>query len=177
MAVDKSRRTVGSFRVGIFLLVTALAVALLAPPASAKGSPSDTDSRTGKTFKMEFRNPETAQVFSCSVYVADPTLYYTGGRIVGYASTRCSTGSGIYRVGIDLAIQQYRGLGYWSTKAHNATTAYGTYVNITLYWFCAAGTGSQLYRDRGQGTAYFTNGTTSRSPFYYSGQRRYTCPQ
>jgi hypothetical protein len=175
--MDKSRRTVGSFRVGIVLIVTALALALLASPASAKGSPSDTGSRTGKTFKMEFRDPETAQVFSCAVYVANPSLYYTGGRIVGYASTTCSSGSGIYRVGIDLAIQQYRGLGYWSTKAHNATTAYGTYVNITLYWFCPSGTGSQLYRDRAQGTAYFSNGSISRSPFYYSGQRRYVCPQ
>jgi len=67
-------------------------------------------------------------------------------------------------------LQQYRGLGYWASKAATFKDEQGTSLYSTATWACASGTGTQTYR-----TSADLSGPGGRTT-PVSSNRVFTCP-
>lgn len=96
----------------------------------------------------------------CTLTAFDPNLI--GGSIDGSASQICDVAVSQY---INGSLQQYRGLGYWSTKDRDNPSAFDTATFADMSWPCA-GSGSQLYRTRASagyelGGLLYQSGATS----------------
>ncbi len=99
------------------------------------------------------------RLYNCSNVAETPGHY--PGHVYGSGTAYCD-GSG----DIQTLLQQYRGFGYWATKA--SKTASGTSViTATADWQCASGTGTQTYRTHAGGNG--GQGATSANA-------RFTCP-
>lgn len=101
--------------------------------------------------------------WTCTVYASNPerSLIEYRYAIDGEGAQYCS-GTGYEPTRLKVVVQQYRGLGFWRTKA---TTDSG-YINAWdlsrwAIWFCAYGSGTQTYRI--VSTGYAEDGAYSRS--------------
>ena len=103
----------------------------------------------------------TAQARTTVCSSTSHTPGHSSTQVWGTGDILCSVGTGTLQVNL----QQYRGAGYWATKASKTVTSNNN--SATAVWTCAAGTGSQLYRTNSGGGGI--SGSTSA-------QVRYTCP-
>ncbi|CAN5687192.1 hypothetical protein BH18ACT15_BH18ACT15_10200 [soil metagenome] len=109
------------------------------------------------------------------------SLYKSGGRL--HAHNRVSCNSGVDKVRLALFIKQYRGLGYWRTKAqhgktyHNWSSGWKSY-DIRVSWECSGG--NQLYKADRVAVLY---DYSKKYDFYFliatygksSAEKRFTC--
>lgn len=100
------------------------------------------------------------RLYNCSNVAENPVHYKYDG-IYGSGTAYCNGGGAVQTL-----LQQYRGLGYWATKASSSATGTDV-ITATAVWICASGTGTQSYRTNAGGNS--GAGATSATV-------RITCP-
>jgi hypothetical protein len=130
----------------------ALAVALtgtqltMVSPAKAAAGISETQAAAApgwsskKTLRMGYHD-------RCKGWHRLITPYKTGGYIKTSRQVHCAKGEWSRQSEVKVLLQQYRGLGYWRTKAtKSAKKGRAAFtVALTASWKCSGG--SQLYRN------------------------------
>ncbi|MDQ4144274.1 MAG: hypothetical protein M3198_11125 [Actinomycetota bacterium] len=144
------------------------------PPPAGDDSRNDLPKGSADYGSGSASGEVTAQSYGiCTVYASDPVK--VNNAIHGEGTQICS---GLYYLQrIKVSVQQYRGLGFWSTKAYvwSPWTSFPTNTRL-VSWKCAAGSGTQTYRIVTDGEFIDYDGATYKASVQSLNYLRTKCP-
>jgi hypothetical protein len=135
-------------------------------PTSSAGEHSPTPNGRGGDFAS------AAAAEYCSIFAQKPYKNVSQTRIYGVGDQSCQ---GLVSQTMTVKVQQYRGLGVWRDKVTKTQSSTNSMFTVKTSWYCASGTGNQLYRTFVTGSARYLSGRFS-SGSVRSEEYRTTCP-
>lgn len=102
----------------------------------------DSDFPVSSTPSSTTSSEVSAQQTTCTIFASDPRK--EGGLIAGDGSQACSA---VVDQAITVTLQQYRGAGFWRTKAQRNASGVDDFLARRVAWQCdGTGSGTQTYR-------------------------------
>lgn len=140
-------------KTGVVITIILSALMLTAPPVGANDGARATHEVLVPAFDSDFpvskapTQSETGEVttqsaVTCTIFASDPRK--EGGVIAGDGSQSCSAA---VDQAITVTLQQYRGWGFWRTKAQVHAAEVTDFLARRVAWMCdGTGSGWQTYR-------------------------------